>query len=236
MRSSGPVSRMVRKLTRICLCPPRAHVKATGKKTLAREGYGRNPEPEQRNICPDKTGQTTCTSPLLPLDTHRKLLSWRAAPPTTILLAHETCSLAISRCMFALALLHCPQRQLFFDEPSTRTASVAAKSSFICTYVSAQRAHSYDKHERRQRSANYPNWREHAQSLKLNNTMDVCDEKVADEDDFPSCSMMIKAKNTIMKERIWINRVASEIVFQPFIWTPALHCTMSLSLLECGHL
>ena len=27
--------------------------------------------------------------------------------------------------------------------------------------------------------------------------------------------MMIKAKNTIMKERIWIKRVASEIVFQP---------------------
>ena len=38
--------------------------------------------------------------------------------------------------------------------------------------------------------------------------MDVSDMKVTDEDGFPSCSMMIKAKNMIMKERIWINRVA----------------------------
>ena len=30
-----------------------------------------------------------------------------------------------------------------------------------------------------------------------------------------SNSMMIKGKNTIMKERIWINCVVSEIVFQP---------------------
>ena len=35
---------------------------------------------------------------------------------------------------------------------------------------------------------------------------------------------MIKAKNTIMKERIRINRVASEIVFQPSIQTMALRC------------
>ena len=34
------------------------------------------------------------------------------------------------------------------------------------------------------------------------------DVKVSDEDGFLSCSMMIKAKNIIMKERIWINRVA----------------------------
>ena len=47
------------------------------------------------------------------------------------------------------------------------------------------------------------------------------DESVTDED-FLSCSMMIKAKNTITKERIWINRVASEIVFQPGIQTMAL--------------
>ena len=45
--------------------------------------------------------------------------------------------------------------------------------------------------------------------------MDVCDVNVTDEDGFLSRSMMIKAKNTLMKERIWINRVASEIVFQP---------------------
>ena len=33
------------------------------------------------------------------------------------------------------------------------------------------------------------------------------DVKVTDEDGFLSRSMMIKAKNMIMKERIWINRV-----------------------------
>ena len=38
--------------------------------------------------------------------------------------------------------------------------------------------------------------------------MDVSDVKVTVEDGFLSCSMMIKAKNIIMKERIWINRVA----------------------------
>ena len=37
--------------------------------------------------------------------------------------------------------------------------------------------------------------------------MDVSDVKVTDEDGFLSRSMMIKSKNTIMKERIWINRV-----------------------------
>ena len=49
--------------------------------------------------------------------------------------------------------------------------------------------------------------------------MDVCDEKVTDEDGFLSSSVMIKARNTLMKERIWINRVASEFVFQHFIQT-----------------
>ena len=38
--------------------------------------------------------------------------------------------------------------------------------------------------------------------------MDVSDVKVTDEDGFLFRSMMIKAKNTIMKERTWINRVA----------------------------
>ena len=54
------------------------------------------------------------------------------------------------------------------------------------------------------------------------------DIKVTDEDGSLSRSMMIKAKNTIMKERIWINRVASEIVFQPGIQTMALRYTMSV--------
>ena len=36
--------------------------------------------------------------------------------------------------------------------------------------------------------------------------MDVSYAKVTDEDGFLSCSMMINAKNIIMKERIWINR------------------------------
>ena len=49
---------------------------------------------------------------------------------------------------------------------------------------------------------------------------------VSDGDDSLSRSMMIKAKNALMKERIWIDRVASEIVLQPFIQTPALRCTM----------
>ena len=39
--------------------------------------------------------------------------------------------------------------------------------------------------------------------------------KVTDEDGFLSRSMMIKAKNIIMKERIWINRVPQrDHVFQ----------------------
>ena len=37
--------------------------------------------------------------------------------------------------------------------------------------------------------------------------MDVSGVKMTDEGGFLSCSMMIKAKNIIIKERIWINRV-----------------------------
>ena len=59
-------------------------------------------------------------------------------------------------------------------------------------------------------------------------SMNVSDEKVTDEDGLLSRSMMIKANNTIMKERIWINRVASKIVFQPGIQTMALRYTMSV--------
>ena len=38
---------------------------------------------------------------------------------------------------------------------------------------------------------------------------------MTDKDDFLSRSMMIKAKNITMKERIWINRVISKIETQP---------------------
>ena len=38
--------------------------------------------------------------------------------------------------------------------------------------------------------------------------------EVTDEDDSLSCSMMIKAKNTLLNA-VWINHVASEICFQP---------------------
>ena len=38
--------------------------------------------------------------------------------------------------------------------------------------------------------------------------MDVSDVKVTDEDGFLSRSMMIKTKNIIITERIWINRIA----------------------------
>ena len=38
--------------------------------------------------------------------------------------------------------------------------------------------------------------------------------------------MMIKANNTIMKKRIWINRVASKIVFQLGIQTMAVRYAM----------
>ena len=59
----------------------------------------------------------------------------------------------------------------------------------------------------------------------------MSDVKVTDEDGLLSRSMMIKANNTIMKERIWINRVASKIVFQFGIQTMALRYTMSV----CGY-
>ena len=38
--------------------------------------------------------------------------------------------------------------------------------------------------------------------------VDVCDKKVTDDDGSLSNCMMMKAKNTLMKERIWINRWA----------------------------
>ena len=44
--------------------------------------------------------------------------------------------------------------------------------------------------------------------------MDVSVEEVSDKNGCLSRSMTIKAINTIMTERIWISRVASEIVLQ----------------------
>ena len=46
--------------------------------------------------------------------------------------------------------------------------------------------------------------------------MHVIDMKVTDQDDSLSRSMTCEATNTVMKERIPINRVASEIVFSAF--------------------
>ena len=58
--------------------------------------------------------------------------------------------------------------------------------------------------------------------------MDVGDEKVTDVDGFSVQQFVIKATNTVLNERIWINRVASELVLLHFILTPALHHTMSV--------
>ena len=44
--------------------------------------------------------------------------------------------------------------------------------------------------------------------------MDVSDVKMSDEDDILSHTMTIKPNNTIVKERIWVNLVASEVVCQ----------------------
>lgn len=56
-------------------------------------------------------------------------------------------------------------------------------------------------------------------------SMNVSDVEVTDEDGF---AVPIRANNTIMKERIWTNLVASKIVFQPGIQTKALRSTMSV--------
>ena len=75
--------------------------------------------------------------------------------------------------------------------------------------------------------------------------IDVCDVEVVDEDSFLAGSMTIKAKNTILKERIWINCVASELCFCLCIRTLALLLhdervlasvsTSEISLMECSH-
>ena len=46
-------------------------------------------------------------------------------------------------------------------------------------------------------------------------SMNVSDVKMTDEDSFLSNSTMIKAKNIIMQERIWINGVINETTFEP---------------------
>ena len=53
------------------------------------------------------------------------------------------------------------------------------------------------------------------ESLVTRKFVNVCNEEVTNEDGLLSCSMMIKTKNTSMKERLWTNRVASEIEVQP---------------------
>ena len=45
--------------------------------------------------------------------------------------------------------------------------------------------------------------------------MNMSDVKITDEEGFLSRRRMIKAKNIIMKERIWINAVPNEITLQP---------------------
>ena len=58
--------------------------------------------------------------------------------------------------------------------------------------------------------------------------MNVSDVKITDEDGFLSRNMTIKAKNIIMKERIWINAVPSEITLQPLDPDTDTHsCTRS---------
>ena len=49
---------------------------------------------------------------------------------------------------------------------------------------------------------------------------------------FLSNCMMIIAKNTLVKERIWFNRVAGQFVFQPFIQTGQRNC---ISAFASGH-
>ena len=58
------------------------------------------------------------------------------------------------------------------------------------------------------------NWSVPLKRKLTQKSMNVSDMKVTDKDDFLSRSMMIKAKNIIMKERIWINRVISKIESQ----------------------
>ena len=61
--------------------------------------------------------------------------------------------------------------------------------------------------------------------------MDVGDVKVFDENGLLSCSMMVKAMNTIMKERLLTNCVAGQFVFQPLPPDWPARSTFSLRIL-----
>ena len=61
--------------------------------------------------------------------------------------------------------------------------------------------------------------------------MDVSDVKVTDEDGFLSCSMMINAMNTSMKERLLTDRVAGQFVFQPLPLDRPARSSLSLCIL-----
>ena len=68
-----------------------------------------------------------------------------------------------------------------------------------------------------------------------------------DENGFLSNSMMINATNTVVKERIWISREASDLCFSLYphwparssfslyIQTLANSTTSKMTLMECGH-
>ena len=67
----------------------------------------------------------------------------------------------------------------------------------------------YQKHYANDAEESERSFRTKAHSEKY---MNVSDVNVTDEDDFLSRSTMIKAKNIIMKERTWIDRVAQRDV------------------------
>ena len=58
-------------------------------------------------------------------------------------------------------------------------------------------------------------------------SMNVSNVKVSDEEWFLFRDVTIKANTKLVKERCWITRVASQIVFQSFIQTLAIRCKMS---------
>ena len=60
--------------------------------------------------------------------------------------------------------------------------------------------------------------------------MDVSDVKMTGEDGFLSRSMMIKTKNIIIKERIWINRIAQRDHVFSICTQTLFRCAMSVSL------
>ena len=69
------------------------------------------------------------------LATRQTLLSWRLAPPAATT-PHETYSLGVLLCWFALVLPHGPQRLLFSGPRNTRAAHVAAELCDGSTFTS----------------------------------------------------------------------------------------------------